>query len=542
MSPSTISSLRSLLDRYRAETHAFRPDEARDLGLHEYDGLLPEIGADARRHRLLFLQELLKALGKNPLGLDARLFHHALRSEVWRLRVERRDETDPLHALTQLDPSGYLRWDYAPWEERGERLVEHLRRIPGFLETVRGELEPRLPLPVLSTAIEAWKGMHAFLDRQLPQAVRAVHPSPPAGFSVAAAAAVAEVGRHWRFLQEECLPRARADFALGRPAFEGMLREGEGLPLEIEEVVAAGEKDLRRNRRSFEELCAQIAPKLPPRRVLETLAASAPAESDLLAKTRKTLELLRQFVRDHGLVSIPSSVDLQIETTPPWMRWAVAMLEVPGPFAPAGLSARYFLTPEEADWMPSRKQQWRIFLHPSYLQVITSHETIPGHYLHALHLRNTQNPTARLFSTTYHFWEGWAHYAEELLVEEGFGGPLFHLMQVKAALERDARLLCSVGLHVEGWDLSEATAFFVDRALVDEHTARREVERGTFDPQYLGYTLGKLLIRRLREDLREIQGGGFRKRDFHDRVLSAGAPPVSLLREEVFGLRGRPLL
>jgi len=163
---------------------------------------------------------------------------------------------------------------------------------------------------------------------------------------------------------------------------------------------------------------------------------------------------------------------------------------------------------------------------------------IPGHYLHALHLREVESRPLRLFATSYHFWEGWAHYAEELLSEGGFGGARFRLMQSKAALIRDARLLCSVGLHVEGWSVEEATTFFADRAFLGEAEARREAERGTFDPQYLGYTLGKLLLQRLREDLREVQGSRFHLREFHDRVLSAGAPPISLLREEIFGLRG----
>ncbi len=553
MPASPVSPLQSLLAAYEEETHHFRPDEARDLGLEDYDGLLAPVDAEARRHRLLFLRDTLATLGDHPAGLEARLFHHALRSEIWRLEVERRYERDPLFGLLLIDPSSYLRREERPWERRRQALLAHLRALPVLLRELRDQLDPELPAPVLETAIEAWRGFHRFLREDLPREL--VRRSPgrslrardggkglPAEDLELIAAAARVVKAHRIFLETERLPHATAEFALGREGFEGMLREGEGLPLEIAEVVAAGEKDLRHNRRVFQELCGRIVPGVAPQRAMKELARRSHPGEDPLDLARRTMEELWCFVEERGLVTLPSADLPGVETMPRWMRWAVAALEAPGPFASRTTSARYYITPVDAEGMSSLFQEQGTPLHPSYLQVVTGHEVIPGHHLHALHLRRVESRAQRLFSTTYHFWEGWAHYSEELLAEEGFDDPVFLLMQRKAALERDARLLCSVGLHVEGWSLDEATSFIADRALLDPATARREAVRGTFDPQYLGYTLGKLLLRSLREEMRRFHGSRFDLCDFHDRILSAGAPPISLLREEVFGLRGRRLL
>jgi uncharacterized protein (DUF885 family) len=208
------------------------------------------------------------------------------------------------------------------------------------------------------------------------------------------------------------------------------------------------------------------------------------------------------------------------------------------------MRAWYYLTPPEESWSAARKKRWLSMFNDSSLRVITGHEVMPGHFLHSLHVRRAPSRASRLFAVCYHFWEGWAHYGEQLLAEESFreGDLVFAINQRHAALERCGRLMCSVGLHSGDWDLTESRRFLTGHCYVNEVLAQSEAERGCFDPQYLGYTLGKLLLLKLRDDVRQIEKDGFSLKSFHDRVLSAGAPPVSLLREEIFGLRDRELL
>jgi len=540
---NTGLSLDSLLDRYEERTHLFRPDEARELGLHQYDGHLAQIGRDARRSRLLFLQELLDGLGPNPVGLDARLFHHALRSEIWRLTVQRKDETDPMHAADLVDPSCYLRWDYAPWKDRARALQNHLKQIPDFLPVVREGLEEELSGPAVNTALSVFKGLESFVRTGLLQAARKAGPLPR-GFESSVQAAANAIKSHLSFLEREALPRTHQNFAMGRAGLEGMLREQEGLDLELDEVVRAGEEELDRNRLELEELCQEYRPRAKPKEVLESIAKGVSWPMDLPQRGSEILNELYEFVRGRELVSIPNDSRPGIDVTPPWMRWAIASLEDPGPFAPAQLRAWYYVTPPEESWPAARKERWLSMFNDSRLRVITGHEVMPGHFLHALHVRRAPSRATRLFAVCYHFWEGWAHYGEQLLAEESFrkGDLEFAIIQRHAALERSGRLMCSVGLHTRSWDLAEAKRFLTGHCYVNEVLAQCEAERGCFDPQYLGYTLGKLLLLKLRKDVHQIEKGHFSLKSFHDRVLSAGAPPLSLLREEVFGLRDRKLL
>ncbi len=536
-------SLDSLLDRYEERTHLFRPDEARELGLHQYDGHLAQIGRDARRSRLLFLQEMMDGLGPNPVGLDARLFHQALRSEVWRLSVQRKDETDPMHAADLVDPSCYLRWDYAPWEERARALQTHLEQIPAFLDAVRDELEAELSAPAVNTALSVFKGLESFVRSGILQAAHREGPLPR-GLESCCESAADAVERHLQFLEKEAIPRAHQDFAMGTAGLEGMLREQEGLDLELDEVVRAGEDELNRNRSELEELCREYRPRAKTKDVLGSIAKDVSWPMDLRRRGSLILDELYEFVQERELVSIPSDGRPQIDVTPPWMRWAIASLEDPGPFAPAQLRAWYYVTPPEESWSAARKQRWLAMFNDSSLRVITGHEVMPGHFLHALHVRRAPSRASRLFAVCYHFWEGWAHYGEQLLAEESFreGDLKFAINQRHAALERSGRLMCSVGLHSQSWSLAEAKRFLTGHCYVNEVMAQCEAERGCFDPQYLGYTLGKLLLIKLREDVRKIEKDRFSLKSFHDRVLSVGAPPISLLREEVFGLRDRKLL
>ena len=248
------------------------------------------------------------------------------------------------------------------------------------------------------------------------------------------------------------------------------------------------------------------------------------------------LEEIRSFVIDRGLVSVPSEVRALVASTPPHLRWAFALMDTPGPYETEATEAYYYVTPPELDWDEEQTAEWMAALNTFALQDISIHETYPGHYVHFLHVNRAPTEVSRRVAS-YAFVEGWAHYTEQMMWEAGWGNGdvRFRLAQLGEALVRNCRFVCAIRMHAHGMSVDEATRFFVDRAFYPETPARAEAERGTFDPGYFSYTLGKLQILRLRDDYRERQGAEFSLREFHDRLLSRGAPPVELMRRVLLG-------
>jgi len=251
----------------------------------------------------------------------------------------------------------------------------------------------------------------------------------------------------------------------------------------------------------------------------------------LIPATRDMLEEIREFLIEQGVISIPSEVRALVDETPRHMRWAFAMMDTPGPYETTATEAYYYVTPVEPDWSAEEAETWLRTLNHFALTDISIHETYPGHYVHFLHYANAPTEVSRR-TDSYAFTEGWAHYAEQMMWEEGFcgGDPRFRLAQLTEALVRNCRFVCAIRMHAHGMSVDEATRFFVENAFYDELPARKEAERGTFDPGYFSYTLGKLQILQLREDCKAAWGSDFTLKGFHDRLLSRGAPPVELMR------------
>jgi len=260
----------------------------------------------------------------------------------------------------------------------------------------------------------------------------------------------------------------------------------------------------------------------------------------------ETLEAIRQFVIDHRIVTIPSEVRAAVEATPQYLRaTSFASMDTPGPFETKATEAYYYVTPVEGDWTPKQKEEWLTAFNYYTTDIVSIHEAYPGHYVQFLWL-NASNPSkvAKVFGS-YAFIEGWAHYGEQMLVDEGFGASdahkpadavraaRFRLAQSDEALLRLCRLCVSIKTHCEGMSLEDATRFFQDNCYYERQPAYLEARRGTFDPQYLLYTLGKLQILKLRRDFQRQEGKEFSLRRFHDELLQHGMPPLRLLREQM---------
>ena len=535
----TLSSgFDALVSRILAERWRTYPSQAAAMGLHQYDGTVPEVSEQAIASRVRHLRESLalvqsapEAALDGPQRFDRRLLLAGLEEEVFSLEQWRDYRSNPLALQSPLEITQYLQRSYAPLEQRVEAMARVFRQAPGYLENVRDLLRPPLASPVLGAAIESYQGLAGFYEKDLADFLRGQRLGA-LGDEVEAARATAQAALS-RFVEhlKGLETTAVQEFAIGKELYAGMVHYGELVGLPLSQLEAVGERDLRRNQERLREAAQRLAPGQPAHAGMAIVEREHPTAERLVDETLAVLEEVRSFVVDHGVAPVVSEVRAQVKETPPFMRWAFAAMDTPGPFEQVATEAFYYITPVEPFWSARQAEEWLRNFNYSTLKVIGIHEVYPGHYVHFLRERQATSDVAKAFGS-YSFVEGWAHYCEEMMLEAGYGSddPRLVLAQAKEALIRNCRFLCSIRMHTQGMTLEEATRFFQENAFAEELPAQREALRGTFDPGYLNYTLGKLLIYKLRSDWRAEQGPGYSLSTFHEALLGYGSPPVPLLR------------
>lgn len=534
-----------LSERYIKAMFDFMPNHGSAAGLHEYDSRQPDLSGEAIRARIRQVHACARELAAiNPADLseddafDHRLLRSALESEIYAWESEQDYLRNPLWYSRALDLTPFLARNYAPLEERVRAVIGYLQSAPRALRAARENLQPNVPRPFLTISLEVYEGMLAFYDKDLTAtAAQLTSKSLKAELETARHSARAAIVGFLQDLKERYLPDASDDYAIGEAKFSDMLRAGELVDMPLKEVLAVGERDLERNLASAREVARQIDPKRTPAELVEVLKRDHSSAEELIPDTRALLEEIRQFLIDRDIITVPSEVRALVEPTPEFLRWAFAMMETPGPFEKVATEAYYYVTPPDPDWPPEKQEEWLTSFNRYLLKGISVHEAYPGHYVHFLHINLRTRGKLRQLAHSYAFVEGWAHYAEEMMMEVGFGDhdPRLRLAQLEEALLRNCRYVCAIKLHTQGMSVDEATKFFMDKAFMEETPARKEALRGTFDPGYLNYTLGKLMILKLREDLKKREGSIFNLRRFHDDLLSYGAPPVPLVRASMLG-------
>jgi len=391
-----------------------------------------------------------------------------------------------------------------------------------------------VPAPVLDMAVQMLQGGIAFLESDLALALTELTESDPAlhlAFESAQNVAL-KAGRDLlAHLTEVLAPQAPTEFAIGADAFRNMLRYGEAVDAPLRRLLEIGQADLARNKAAFIETAARISPGKNPEEVVKLLIRDHPTVETLVQDTHDMLKELRQWIIDHDIVSVPYDEPCTVEETPKFMRSAFAMMDSPGPFERVARDAFYYVTPPEPDWPPEKQEEWLTAFDYYSLRDTSIHEAWPGHFLNSLHFRNSPSKVTKIFSA-YSFWEAWAHYCEQMMLEQGYRADddQLRLAQLREALVRNVRYVCALQMHTQGMTVEAATQRFIEDAFMEEAPARAEAVRGTFDPQYLNYTLGKLMLLKLREDYRAELGDAFDLKNFHDAFLAWGGPPVPYLR------------
>jgi hypothetical protein len=528
--------VRSFLDGY-FETH---PTFAAGSGRHEYDGRLPDWSLESIESELGRLRsERSRAAEFDPAMLDERrafereLLIAVMDSDLFWLGSVEWHRRNPLFYVSQLDPNLYLSREYAPLERRMRAYVGYARAVPRAVEQVRANLRTPMPRTHAELGETSFSGMAGYLESDVPAVFAAVEDADlQAEFraaNAAAARAVRELGA-WFHDQLPAAESAAEDFRLGEDLFTRMLWETERVNVPLAELEAAGRRDLERNLAALREACAAYAPGLSIEECLARVDSRKP-EGGPIAAARRQLAGLRRFIEEKQLVSIPGAEEARVEESPPYQRWNSAYIDIPGPYD-RHLPSIYYIAPPNPAWTPEEQAQY--IPGEADLLFVTVHEVWPGHFLQFLHSNRAESEVSRLF-VSYGFAEGWAHYSEELMWEAGFGAgdPFLHIGQLQNALLRNVRYVVAIGLHAGRLTLDEAERMFREQAFQDPANARQQAARGTFDPGFLNYTLGKLMVRKLRDDWTASRGGRNAWREFHDRFLSYGGPPIPLVRKAI---------
>ncbi len=519
----------------RVVDHLFelQPSYAVSLGLHDYDGRVPDLSPGSTERWAATADRLLSELASSdPASLapdrrvDAFLLRLLLESPLFDLRESAELDRNPMAYVGSVSLTPYLAREYAPADRRVAAIARILGDVPRLLAYGRQRLRPPLPKPFVDLSLAIGGGLPAHLAEAQEFADRS-----ELGSVVARAREIAEpaIGEFLSWLRDEQSPRATAEFALGGARFQRLLYVREGIEAPFEEIRKAGQADLARNQARLAEIAREE--RAPVEELFGRLNGDHPSITTLLPTARTYVEETRRFVADRNLASIPEPAVCRVEETPVWGRaLSTASMNPPGPFDAATSEGIYYVTPVDPAWTPTQAEEWLRSLNYAMLRNITVHEVFPGHYLQFLHFRRSSGTLARKVYLSPSFVEGWAHYAEQLAIEQGLGRETHaaEVAQIHDALLRDCRLLAAIGLHTDGMSVEHATELFQREGHFERLPAEREAIRGTFNPEYFCYTLGKLAILSARNRFLGSRFGG-NLGAFHDRLLAFGCPPIGLL-------------
>lgn len=515
------------------------PASAVSSGIHQYDGRLPDLRREATDRWASRAEDLLRRVRGVPVETlpsgrryDRMLLEMGLESALFDLHDSRDFDVNPMVHVGGLSLTPYTVRPYAPLEVRLEAIHRHLGGVPLTLGRGLDRLEPAVPAPFIRLAIGIARGLEANY-RAVESLIRSYSEAAFERIREVRDPAIEAVRSFAQRLEQEWLPRATQDYALGEEKFQRLLWVRERVRVPIPDLLKAGRADLEHNQSRLHAIAAAAHPPTDGPGLLQRAAATHPTATELIDRARVFVEEMKLFIREKELATIPEPAVCRVEETPPDHRGlSTASMNSPGPFETAGQEGMYFVTPADPGWSAETQDQWLRSFNDSVLRNVTAHEVYPGHFLQFLHLRRSTSSLARKIILSGAFIEGWAHYAEQVVVEQGLGAgaPEAEAAQICDALLRDCRLISSIGLHTQGMTVAQSTELFEREGLCEPIVAQREAGRGTYDPVYFGYTLGKLAILDARRRHLQSRFGGSLQA-FHDRVLSFGAPPVGFLDE-----------
>jgi uncharacterized protein (DUF885 family) len=526
----------------------FRYDPAQGTasGFHQYDALMPTFSRAEIQAAVAGLRKYETAAqnfdsrGLSPTATaDRELVLAQIRGQLLALEQIRGWEKNPDNYSSYATNAVYVIMSrtFAPPAERLKSAIARERQIPRLFQSARENLN-NPPKIFTDIAIEQLPGMVSFFQNDVPAAFKAVTDRQLlAQFKTANDATIAAVNAYQGYLKTDVLPRSKGDFRIGADNYSKKLLYDEMVDTPLDKLLEIGYANLRLNQAEFKRVAAKIDPKRTPQQILEELERDHPAPDKLLETFRGTLAGLRDYIEQHRIMTIPSQVLPIVEETPPFMRATTfASMDTPGPFEKVAKEAFFNVTLPEPNWPKQQVEEHMAGFNRGTVISTAIHEVYGGHYVQFLWLKDAASKVRKLIGCSSNA-EGWAHYNEQMMLDEGYGsGDLkLRLGQLQDALLRNARYIVGIQMHTGKMTYEQAIDFFVKEGYQTHANGERESKRGTGDPTYLYYTLGKLEILKLREDYKQMKGKQFSLEEFHNSFLKQGFPPIKIVRRAMLG-------
>lgn len=540
------TAFNQLVDQYFDEFFKHNPSAATAAGFHQYDNRLEDYSKTEVEAQVAGLRDFAARFERiDPKDLNAEaaadreLAISSIKAALLELEHVRSWEKNPDRYSSGITQSIFviMSRNFAPAPERLKSVIARSRAMPKVFDDARANLQnpPRIYTEV---ALEQIPGIISFFQTDVPAAFKEVRDEKlRAEFKSSNQTVIAALGSYQKFLKDELLPRSHGDFQIGAENYRNKLLYEEMVDIPLDRLLEIGYENLRANQKWFKETAARLDPKRTPQQILEAMAHDHPAPDKLLVSFRDVLGGLRRFILDHQIITIPSPVPPVVEETPPFMRaLTFASMDTPGPFEKKAKEAFFNVTLPEANWPKEQVEEHMAGFNYGTIISTAIHEAYPGHYVQFLWVQHAPSKVRKLLGCGSNA-EGWAHYTEQMMLDEGYGGGdlKLRLGQLQDALLRNARYIVGIKMHTGRMTYDEAVDFFVHEGYQSRVNAEREAKRGTSDPTCLVYTLGKLEILKLREDYRRLRGDQFRLRDFHDEFMKQGFPPIKLIRRALLG-------
>lgn len=535
----------------------YAPTQGTQVGYHQYDSQLEDYSRkniDAEIAALKSFEKRIEAIHPDDSAADfvprsdremvlANIRSSLLTLETirpWEKNADNYSGTCANGAFTLMERK------FASPDERLRSLVAREKQMPVLLDDARANLKnpPRIFTEI---AIEQLPGVISFFEHDVPLAFAdAKDPALKAEFAQTNSVVIASLQSYLGWLKSDLLPKSNGDFRIGAQAFSQKLKYDEMVDLPLDKLLEIGWADLRKNQAHFKQVAKELEPDKTPDAVLEELGENHPAPDHLLDTFRATFDGLVSFIRANHIVTIPSDVRPIVEETPPFMRATTsASMDTPGPFETHATEAYFNVTLPDPSMTPAQVEGYMHSFNVGTVISTAVHEAYPGHYIQFLWLPQAPSRVRKLLGANTDI-EGWAHYTEQMMLDEGYGQPgagakdereskFLRLGQLQDALLRNARFIVGIQMHTGKMSFDEAVAFFQKEGYQSKETAAVETKRGAGDPTYLYYTLGKLEIMKLREDMKKKQGAAFSLEEFHNNFLKQGFPPIKIVREALMG-------
>ena len=547
---------RSLVDQFYNLALPYQPTFATALGIHTYDGKLENYSHATINTEIRGLHYFLKkfeavspqALDESTQG-DLAMMENNLRSQLLSLETIRMWEKNPDNYSSGITGSAFslMERKFAAADDRLRSLVSREKQMPAALMAAHENLK-NPPHIYTEIAIEQMPGIISFFQNDVPAAFSdATDANLKVEFQKTNSQVIDALEKYREWLQTDLLPKSNGDFRFGADTFSKKLAYDEMVDTPLDKLLEIGYADLHKNQAEFMRVAKEVDPGKDPKGVLAELATIHPAPDQLLSSFQATFNGLVSFIRANKIITIPSDVQPVLEETPPFMRATTsASMDPPGPFEANSKTAYFNVTLPEKSWTPEHVAEHMAEFNVGTIVSTSVHEAYPGHYVQFLWVNNTNLSKVRKIVTANSNVEGWAHYCEQMMLDQGFGQPgtgakdereakLIRLGQLQDALLRDARFIVGIQMHTGQMSFDQAVNFFVSEGYQSHSVGEVETKRGTADATYLYYTLGKLQIMKLRADLQQKQGSAFSLQAFHDQFMKQGGAPIKIVRKAMLG-------